>query len=264
MKLHIARLFAFFAPLLVMLALGSCAGLKPTPVDTDPNPAAAGFNAAGSDAQAITIADAVMKALGGRRNWDNTHYISWNFFGRRTLLWDKWTGNVWIRWTGRPQEVVVNINTGKGKVWLNGKEQTQPDTLAKYLKNGREVWINDAYWLVMPYKLKDSGVTLRYIGPGKTDDGAEADVLQLTFAAVGVTPDNKYQVWVDKKSNLITQWAFYKNYNDEKPGFKNRWADYKQYGNILLSGDRGRDGANLYPIEVLTVIPAELLAKFGN
>lgn len=46
----------------------------------------------------------------------------------------------------------------------------------------------------MPYKLKDSGVTLKYKGEGQTEEGEPAQVLVLTFKDVGVTPQNKYEV----------------------------------------------------------------------
>ena len=45
------------------------------------NPPAKGFNAAGSDAKAVAIADQVMEAMGGRKAWDATRYITWNFLG---------------------------------------------------------------------------------------------------------------------------------------------------------------------------------------
>ncbi|MEJ7675309.1 MAG: hypothetical protein WKF59_22035 [Chitinophagaceae bacterium] len=32
-----------------------------------------------SDAKAIKIATDVMKASGGKKNWDATHFIAWNF-----------------------------------------------------------------------------------------------------------------------------------------------------------------------------------------
>ena len=60
------------------------------------NPAAPGFNAAGSDSVAIQIADQVMYAQGGRKAWDKSRYFYWNFFGRRSLLWDKNGGKVRI------------------------------------------------------------------------------------------------------------------------------------------------------------------------
>lgn len=222
---------------------------------TDPNPPASGFNKADSDLKAVSIADEVMHAMGGRRAWDETRCISWNFFGRRTLLWDKQAGLCRIEWLNRPLKIIVNTNDGSGKVLLDSVEQTHPDSLAKYLDMGKKVWINDSYWLLMPFKLKDDGVTLKYAGEGKTEEGADADVLELTFSGVGVTPDNRYNVWVDKKSRLVTQWAYYEKYSDEQPKIINPWGDYQRYGKILLAGSRGERGV-MTPIQVLDTVPA--------
>ncbi len=215
-----------------------------------------------SDKKAIEIAKEVMKAMGGREAWDNTHFISWNFFGSRTLLWDKWGGLVRIEWLKKQRKIIVNLNDGTGKVQLDGVEQTHPDSLAKYLQMGKEVWINDAYWLVMPFKLLDPGVTLKYLGQSKTEDGRKADLLQLTFDNVGVTPQNKYKVWVDGTSRLVTQWAYFEKYTDTEPKFTNAWSDYKSYGNILLSGNRGQEGRSMYPIEVMGQVGAGVFTAF--
>lgn len=225
-----------------------CRTAQPSAV-ADENPPAQGFDAANSDPEAVAVADEVMRAMGGRKAWDETRVISWNFFGSRTLVWDKWTGDVRIEWLKRPLKAIVNINSGTGKIWLNGSEQTHPDSIAKYLDIGKKVWINDSYWLVMPFKLKDSGVTLKYKGVGKTDLGQPADLLQLTFAGVGVTPENKYLVWVDKQTRLVSQWAYFEKFLDVEPRFINPWLDYQPHGKILLSGSRG-EKRSLLPIEV--------------
>ncbi|MEO6040011.1 MAG: hypothetical protein ABIQ93_16480, partial [Saprospiraceae bacterium] len=136
-------------------------------------------------------------------------------------------------------------------------------TLAKYLQMGKEVWINDSYWLVMPFKLRDPGVSLRYLGASKTDGGQAAELLQMTFSKVGVTPDNKYHVWVDKKTHLVTQWAYFEKYTDAKPDFQQAWTDYKPYGQILLSSGRGKEnGSTLNPIQVRTEVPAGAFEKW--
>lgn len=215
------------------------------------NPAAPGFDLKGSDPAAINIANEVMRAQGGRAAWDATKVIRWTFFGGRTLTWDKQAGLCRIDWLKRQRKVIINLQDGSGKVSLNGVEQTNPDSLVKYLDLGRKVWINDSYWLFMPFKLKDSGVTLKSLGEGKTADGKPADLLQLTFKGVGVTPDNKYHVWVDKKTRLVTQWAYFEKYTDEKPEIQNPWGDYRRYGDILLSSDRGKDEGSLAPISVM-------------
>ena len=224
------------------------------------NPPADGFDMAGSDPKAVQIADQVMAAMGGRKAWDNTHLIAWNFFGARKLVWDKWTGDVRIDNLRNDQTVLMNVNNNKGRVFKNGKELTEPDSVAKYVKSGKEAWINDSYWLVMPFKLKDSGVTLKYVGEDSTKTGKAADVIQMTFKGVGVTPDNKYNIWVDKQSHLVTQWAHYPKYTDEQPRFTLPWGDYQKRGGILLSGERG--DRDLTDIMVFTGLPGEVFSDF--
>jgi len=226
------------------------------------NPAAPGFDAAGSDARALQIADEVMAAMGGRKAWDNTHLISWNFFGARHLIWDKWTGNVRVDNLKNDQTVLLNVNNDKGRVFKNGAELTEPDSVAKYVKQAKAAWINDSYWLVMPFKLKDSGVTIKAVGEETTQDGKAADVLQLTFKGVGVTPNNKYKVWVDKASHLVWQWAYYPKFTDEKAGFTLPWTDYQKHGNILLSGERGQ--RDLTDIRVFSGLPGEVFSDFSR
>jgi hypothetical protein len=224
------------------------------------NPAAVGFDEAGSDVKAIQIADRAMDAMGGRKNWDKTRFLAWNFFGARKWVWDKWTGDVRMDNQRDDLTVLMNVNTGKGRVYKFGKEQTAPDSLAKYLKSAKSGWINDSYWLVMPYKLKDSGVTLKYLGEEKTQDNKDADVIQLTFKSVGDTPNNKYKVWVDKQTNLVWQWAYFPKADAEKPGFVRPWTDYQKMGKIMLSGERG--DRDLTDIQVMDKIPSEILTDF--
>jgi hypothetical protein len=201
-------------------------------------PAATGFNLENSDAQAVAIADEVMAKLGGWENWDKTRYITWKFFGRRLHVWDKWTGNIRVE---RGNEIILmNLNTKTGRAWKGGTEITHPDSLAKPLQFGYEAWVNDSYWMFMPYKLKDSGVTLKYAGEDTMAGGREANILSLTFENVGVTPENKYLVYVDKVTKLVGQWDYFAKATDEKPRTSTPWTNWQHYGNILLSDERGR------------------------
>jgi hypothetical protein len=203
------------------------------------NPPDDNIQSTDSDTTGIKIADQVMNALGGNDNWDNTRYICWNFFGRRFHIWDKWSGNLHLE--DGDLIVLMNLNTVKGRVWQNGEEITYADSLRKKLQNAYAKWINDSYWMFMPYKLRDPGVNLRYKGEGVTLEGDSADILQLTFENVGLTPNNKYRVYVGKKSNLVIQFDYFKNASDDKPTIQAPWKDWKRYGNILLSDDRGKN-----------------------
>jgi hypothetical protein len=225
------------------------------------NPPMPDFNLKDSDPKAIQIADEVMAAQGGRDNWDATHYLAWNFFGNRHLIWDKYTGNVRIDYLKKDTKILVNINDLKGKVYKDGAEVTQPDSLAKYLEEGRKNWINDSYWLFMPFKLKDSGLTLKYLGEDTTQTGAKADVLRLTFQGVGATPQNAYKVYVDKQSHLVSQWAHYREANQAEPNFVTPWEDYQTYGKIKLSGSRGE--RKLTEIWVLDKLPESVFTSFA-
>jgi plasmid maintenance system killer protein len=247
--------------LLTISLLISCGQSVKTTKNTDSShsyPPALGFNLDNSDTKAILIADEVMKAQGGFENWQNTHFIKWNFFGNRNLLWDKFTGDVRIELSEDLQNtIIVNINTNEGKAEKDGVEVTDETELDKLLKTGKSIWINDAYWLVMPFKLKDSGVSLKYLEASETM--SETDVLQLTFENIGDTPQNKYVVHVDKETKLVNQWDFYSNYNDTIPRFSTPWTDYQEYGNILLSGNRGE--RSLTGIAVLESVEADVFTK---
>ena len=189
------------------------------------------------DKKANAIVQEMLTAMGGMKNYNNTHFIQWDFVNRR-LFWDKWTGDVRVENPSAKQVILVNINTLKGKVYENGvlvKDQTKSNNL---LENAKNWWINDSYWLVMPWKLQDPGANLTYLKTDKLPNGKVADILQLTFKNVGVTPENKYWLYVDKGDHLIKQWAHYKNFNDAEPKFLKPWNNYQKVGNILLSFDR--------------------------
>ena len=231
-------------------------------VGEEENPAAEGFNFEDSDLEAIKIADNVMKAMGGRKNWDKTKYISWTFFKRRKLLWDKWNNNVRIETIGEnPTIYLLDMNSMEGKVFKDSIEITQPDSLKKYLSSANSIWINDSYWLCMPLKLKDSGVTLKYLREDTTRNGMAAHVLGLSFKEVGDTPFNRYEVFVNKESNLVTQWKYYRYAEQDTANWTRYWDNYQKYGNLLLSGDRDEGGPG--DIKVLETVPEEAFTSFN-
>ncbi|NND06980.1 MAG: hypothetical protein HKN87_11420 [Saprospiraceae bacterium] len=221
---------------LFLLLLGAC------DQKADSNPAAEGFNAAASDPAAIDLADQVMVSMGGRKAWDDTKVIAWSFFGKRHLIWDKHTGDVRITSPGDSTIYLYNIFDDTGQVMVKDTVIEDPTNKQELLKKARRFWINDSYWLVMPFKLKDSGVTLAHLGEGKMKDEKSAHILQLSFENVGVTPNNRYHVWIDKADHLIKQWAFYRELDQEDPNYIRPWDNYQKYGDILLSADRSDDG----------------------
>lgn len=227
------------------------------------NPAAEGFLAAESDPEAIAVADRVMMRLGGRDAWDATRFITWKFFGNRLHVWDKHTGDIRVegfdRETREPYLILMNINTKQGRAWQAGEEVTDADRLSELLDLGESTWINDSYWMFMPYKLKDTGVALKYLSERRLLDGRSAQVLELTFREVGRTPDNKYEVYVAKESGLVEQWDFFTKASDESSRFQVPWRSWRRHGSILLSDDRGRSRHT--DIAVFDEVPPEVFSS---
>jgi len=112
----------------------------------------------------------------------------------------------------------------------------------------------------MPYKLLDPGVNLKYIGEDSTQDGQMADVLELTFENVGLTPNNRYGVYIDKETGLVCQWAYYRDREDAEPRFTLPWTDWKEYSGIMLSTGRGGGRQAVTGLEVPDELPEGLFA----
>ncbi len=207
--------------------------LSPASGPAAPHPAA-------SDPKAVAVAESVLEKMGGREGWDRVRVLRWRFFGKRLHYWDKQTGDVRIE--ADSAVVLMNVNTRTGRVWNAGAEVTDPAALKEALEAGYAMWVNDSYWLLMPYKMLDPGVKLADHGESAMADGRSARLLSMTFDGVGLTPANKYDVWVGTDSGLVEQWAYYETSTDEDPKFTSVWGRWTKFGPILLPTERGRGG----------------------
>src|SRR5438876_620493 len=74
----------------------------------------------------------------------------------------------------------------------------------KRMRSAHGAWINDSYWFLMPYKLRDPGVTLKYDGEVKDSTTAAVyDRLALSFENVGMTPGDRYWVYVNRANHRV-------------------------------------------------------------
>ncbi len=209
----------------------------------------AGAETATSNAQATAIADKVMTALGGQKAWEGTRYLRFDFavdregktLFSRAHTWDKWNGRYRLEGLtkeGDPYVVLMNLNTKEGDAWLKGTKLSG-DARKKQLEDAFAAWTNDTYWLLMPYKLKDAGCKLALAGEEKK--GAKTwDKLLLTFDNVGLTPKDKYWVYVNRETGLVDRWDFVLK-GENKPPSTFTWAGWKTYGKIQLANDHVSD-----------------------
>jgi hypothetical protein len=200
---------------------------------------------AASDPKAVAIADKVMAALGGQKAWEGTRYLHFDFavdregktLFSRAHTWDKWSGRYRLdakTKEGDPLVVLMNINTKEGEAWRKGKKLLGEEK-RRELEQAFGAWTNDTYWLLMPYKLRDPGVNLALAGEEKKD-GKTWDKLLLTFDNVGLTPKDKYWVYVNRDTGLVDRWDFVLK-GEAKPPSTFTWEGWKSCGKIQLPSD---------------------------
>lgn len=189
------------------------------------------------------ILDSLEMAMGGRAAYEKAQVIEWSFFGYRKLIWDKAGKQVWIEYQqGQPLQIYYDIKEDTAAVYLDGKSVNDVDSLLMFKTRARRIWINDSYWLVMPFKLRDPGVNISYSGVSSIDSVIQepCHILTVTFDdSVGVTPENKYEVFISLKDRLVKGWKYYNKVTDQEPSIYNPWRNYQNYRDVMFSDVRG-------------------------
>jgi hypothetical protein len=210
------------------------------------------------DPRAVQIAGSMMEAMGGKAAFDAQRFLSFRFVVERgdeelanwLHFWDRYDGR--YRLEGKTREgldlrVIMNVNDRKGRVWLGGELQTE-EQAAPRLEQAYGRFINDTYWLLMPWKWLDPGVHLAYEGE-QTLDGTVYDVVQLSFEdEVGLTSSDHYWAYVSRESGLMERWAYVLQDEEGNPGTGEprmfRWGDWNTI-----------EGTGVRLSEVKTAIP---------
>lgn len=197
-------------------------------------------SAGAAETRADAVADRLMAALGGEPAWQATRYLRFTFAGFRTHHWDKHQGRHRLEYTDRDGHawiVLENLGSRQGRAWRDG-EELAGEALAEALEGAYAAWINDTYWLVMPYKLRDPGVNLTYDGE-EVIDGVAYDKLKLTFDGVGLTPGDTYWAYVNRDTGLMDRWAYVlQSFEEGQPPTQWLWRGWQRYGDILLAPER--------------------------
>ncbi len=219
----------------------------------------AAAEAPAADPRALQVAGLVMQALGGEEAWNKTRFLRFDFavesegkiVTSRSHYWDKWSGRYRVEGKTTPGKnflVLMNLNSREGSAWQDGKP-AQGDLEKELLERGYAVWVNDAYWLLMPYKLRDPGVRLRLEGEAKVGDAA-CDKLALSFDGVGLTPKDRYWAFVNRTTHLVERWEYI--LQDEKgPATRWDWKGWTAYGKVQLAAERVNEKAKrriLFPV----------------
>ena len=114
------------------------------------------------DAKAQGIAQAMMKEMGGQDAWNQAHFVRYDFrvsAGGKTVA-DR--SHLWDKRTGRYRLETVDKNGARQVVLFNTADAQSP--AKPEVKQAYATFINDMYWLAMPWKWMDAGVHLKYLG----------------------------------------------------------------------------------------------------
>jgi hypothetical protein len=135
--------------------------------------------------------------------------------------------------------------------WMDGTP-IEGDSLQKLLKRAKSLWINDTYWMLMPYKLRDPGVTLKYDGEYKDSTGTVYDKLALSFDNVGETPGDHYWVYVNRGNHRVERWDMVLQ-SDKPPPKTYTWEGWEEHDGLWFPTAHRGDNVNVFTRDVETV-----------
>lgn len=219
------------------------------------------------DPQAVALAQKTIQAMGGMDAWKQVPAIRFNFQVEsegnppRAVkhLWDHKNPRDHVEGKtkdGKSQVAWIDLRTKQGEAWIDNKK-LQGEELKKALEWANSRWINDTYWLIMPFKTLDSGVTMT-----KEPDKDGHEILHLSFSKVGETPGDQYWAFINKQSGLMDRWQY--TLQDGSKGDWN-WVDWQEFGKVKLSKlKKAADGKVGIRFEPLAVMDSADPSYFGT
>lgn len=235
------------------------------------------------DAAAAEVRERLVAAMGGRKAFDELPGLAFDFvvtqnaeaggvteLARRSHVWDKWRSRHRLETKtpdGRPVVVIHSVLAKEdpaARVLIGGKAASE-EAAATWTEKAYALWINDVYWLAMPWKLSDPGVKLTLRGEEKIGPRA-FDVLELAFeGGTGLTPGDKYWLTIERGGGgLLHEWEYVLE-GQSPPPVKWAWEDWVAVGGVRFSTRKRQiDGAREIRIEKLEALPADSDARFRD
>ena len=172
--------------------------------------------------RADRLANGVVLASGGAA-WPGVRSVGFTFTVRegdavklsRTHLWDVRAGTD-----------TVTVGDKTTTINLADIDQNDPAQAEAF-----KAWTNDSYWLIAPLKLFDPGVRREYLGRREVA-GKNYEVLGLSFDKVGLTPGDRYNLYVDPYTSLVAYWDYMPDADTTRQA---TWEQYQHRRGLVLS-----------------------------
>ncbi len=161
--------------------------------------------------EAEQLADEVLSSL-NKEGYDRLKYIGFTFAGIHHYQWNKADNTVQVKW-------------GEQDVFLNLNNEMQSFSLLEL--KAYEYFINDSFWLVAPFKVRDAGVIRSTVSLEETRG------LLLTYTSGGVTPGDSY-LWMIDSRGFPTSWKLWTS-NIPIGGIEISWGGWKKLNDVWFS-----------------------------
>ncbi|NQZ76109.1 MAG: hypothetical protein HRT61_08365 [Ekhidna sp.] len=163
----------------------------------------------GQDAE--ELADEMLKAL-NKSAFDTVSVIEFTYPRGHSYVWNRSENTVQVRWD-------------QNDVFLNLNESTEEFSSLQY--EAYEYFINDSFWLIAPFKVRDNGVIRSFVD---VEDGRG---LLVTYTSGGVTPGDSY-LWIIDQNGFPTAWKLWTS-NVPIGGLKIGWGGWVEKGGVWFS-----------------------------
>lgn len=226
------------------------------------------------NARAAAVVDEMMETMGGQSAWEHTRFLRFDWVVEREgktvanvrHLWDRYDGRYRVEWESRDGKKIAaffNVNTRTGRAFVNGESARDEDE-QKYIDQAYGRFINDSYWLLMPWKLKDPGVKLDYAGETRLD-GQTYDLVHVSFDSVGLTPGDHYWAYVNRRTHLMDRWAYFLQSSEGSPSLRKAtpwtWQRWEKLNGLRLAREKIRVGENARIYFPLLLAPQQVDAR---
>ncbi|MEQ9404872.1 MAG: hypothetical protein RIM99_14870 [Cyclobacteriaceae bacterium] len=178
--------------------------------------------------EAEELADEMLKAI-NKEGYDTLSYIEFVFRNSHYHKWDKKNNAVVVKW--EDQEIYLDLNR-------------KMETFNLLELQAYEYFINDSFWVVAPYKVRDPGVIRSTV---EVDNGRG---LLITYSTGGLTPGDSY-LWILDENGFPKAWKLWTS-NIPVGGLEFSWDGWVIMNDVWFSNLHEGLFINV-PVEVLSV-----------
>ena len=163
----------------------------------------------GQDAE--RLADEMLMAV-NKPGFDSLTYIEFTFRKTNHYKWDRRNNSVVVKWA--EEEVYLDLNRSM-------------DTYNLLEVKAYQKFINDSFWLIAPFKIRDEGVIRSTVA---VENGRG---LLVTYSSGGLTPGDSY-LWIIGGDGRPTAWKLWTS-NIPIGGMELSWSGWIKLNEVWFS-----------------------------